>query len=579
MKPKSSPCEKAEHKEGTMKFTEMRYVRPDMDRVLADFDKVAEEIADAKSAAAQIAAYERADTLREHFSTAASLACVRYTIDTRDAFYAAENDFMDVTTPLVEEKIQNISKEMLSSPYRKELEAHFGALFFRNLEISARTFKPEIIALMQEENALVSEYQALYASMTVEFDGKILPITKLSPYKQSADRSIRKAVYTEEGECFDSHREALDSLFDKLVRNRTAQARALGYENYIGLGYDRLGRNCYDSRDVAAFRSQIATDFVPVVEKIKQIQEKRIGVDRLKFYDDVFMFPDGNARPHGTSEEILAAGRRMYHALSPETADFIDFMYDNGLFDVLAKEGKAPGGYCTEFADYQAPFIFSNFNGTSGDVDVLTHEAGHSFAFYRAARHVKLSDFHSPTMEACECHSMSMEFLTAPYHALFFGDDTEKYELSHCEDSAIFIPYGCMVDEFQHRMYEEPSLSPEERNAVWLSLEKKYRPYLDFDGLPFYSRGAGWQRQLHIYMYPLYYIDYCMAQTVAFQFWFASLEDRQAAWKNYLSFVDKAGTKTFQELVAEAGLKLPYEAGAMKEIGERLVEWITEHQL
>ena len=237
MKPKSSPCEKAEHKEGTMKFTEMRYVRPDMDRVLADFDKVAEEIADAKSAAAQIAAYERADTLREHFSTAASLACVRYTIDTRDAFYAAENDFMDAATPLVEEKIQNISKEMLSSPYRKELEAHFGALFFRNLEISARTFKPEIIALMQEENALVSEYQALDASMTVEFDGKTLPLTKLIPYMKSTDRATRRAAYTVEGECYDSHREALDSLFDKLVRNRTAQARALGYENYIGLGY------------------------------------------------------------------------------------------------------------------------------------------------------------------------------------------------------------------------------------------------------------------------------------------------------------------------------------------------------
>ena len=143
----------------------------------------------------------------------------------------------------------------------------------------------------------------------------------------------------------------------------------------------------------------------------------------------------------------------------------------------------------------------------------------------------------SPTIEACECHSMSMEFLTEPYHEKFFGTATPKYKLAHCEDALIFIPYGCMVDEFQHRVYEEPNLTPAERNNLWLELEKKYRPWIDFDGLPFFDRGAGWQRQLHIYLYPLYYIDYCMAQTVAFQFWMASQKDHQDAWKRYLTFV------------------------------------------
>ena len=311
-----------------MKFTEMPYRRPDMEQILAQFDRIANKLSGAKNASEQISAYEEADALKKHFMTAASLASVRHTIDTRDEFYTAENGFMDEKAPIVQEKIQNILEKMLESPFRAELEVHFGKLFFQNLEIAARTFKPEIIELMQEENALVSEYQALYASMTVEFDGKTLPITKLSPYKQSTDRSVRKAAYTAEGRCFDSHKEALDSLYDRLVKNRTAQAKALGYENYIGLGYDRLGRNCYDSRDVAAFRDQIAEDFVPVVAQIKRNQEKRIGVDRLKFYDDVFMFPDGNAKPHGTSDEILAAGRKMYHALSPETAEFIDICFE-----------------------------------------------------------------------------------------------------------------------------------------------------------------------------------------------------------------------------------------------------------
>ena len=285
------------------------------------------------------------------------------------------------------------------------------------------------------------------------------------------------------------------------------------------------------------------------------------------------MFTDGNPAPHGTSEDILNAGKEMYHNLSDETKEFIDFMYDGEFFDVLAKEGKAPGGYCTEISDYKAPFVFSNFNGTSGDVDVLTHEMGHAFAGYRAMRQNIIAELQNPTMETCECHSMSMEFLTAPYHHLFFGDDTAKYELSHAEDSAIFIPYGCMVDEFQHIMYEDPTLTPEERNKTWLELENKYRPYIDFDSLPFYSRGAGWQRQLHIYMYPFYYIDYCMAQTIAFEFYLLSIKDREKAWEKYLRFVDKAGKETFEEIVKYSGLILPYEDGAIAKIcGELLSE-------
>ncbi len=562
-----------------MKFSEMPYVRPDVEQIRAAFDEIITAMDAAKNANEQLALYKKADELKSHTFSMATIASVRHTIDTRDEFYTAENDFMDQNGPALQEKVQELLDKMLTSPFRGELEEKLGALFFKNLEIAARTFKPEIMTLMQEENALVSEYQALYATMTVEFDGKVLPITKMGPYKQSTDREVRKAAYTAEGKCFDSHREKLDALYDKLVKNRTAQAKALGYENFIALGYDRLGRNCYDADDVKAFRDQIAEDFVPVVGQVKKVQEARIGVDKLRFYDDIFMFPDGNPNPKGTADEILAAGKEMYHELSPETAEFIDFMYENELLDVLAKEGKAPGGYCTDIADYKAPFIFSNFNGTAGDVDVLTHEAGHAFAFFRAARSVALSDFFSPTIEACEVHSMSMEFLTAAYHDKFFGDMTKKYELSHLEDAVIFIPYGCMVDEFQHKMYECPDMTPEERNAFWLSLEAKYRPYMDFDGLPFYGRGAGWQRQLHIYMHPLYYIDYCMAQTVAFQFWFASLENKEAAWKNYLAFVDRAGTETFEGLVKAASLELPYAQGTMKKIGEKLTNWLENNQI
>ena len=562
-----------------MKFNEMPYVRPDLADFQAKAEATAQKIAQASSAQEQIEAVLAFDQVQAEINTAMSLAYVRHTIDTRDEFYDQENDYADEIAPAVQEAEQKVSKALLASPFRAELAERFGELLFTNLEIAVRTFDPKNMALMQEENKLQSEYQKLYASAMVEWNGEKLPLPRLGPYKQSPDRAVRKAACEAEGKWFDSHQAELDELYDKLVKNRTAQAKNMGYDNYLQLGYDRLSRNCYGPAQVASFRDQIAQDMVPIVAKVKKDQEKRLGVEKLKFWDDVLLFPDGNADPQGTADEILAAGKQMYHELSPETAEFADFLWDNELLDVLSKEGKAPGGYCTEFRSYKAPFIFSNFNGTSGDVDVLTHEAGHAFAGFRAMRKGYLGSMTSPTIEACEVHSMSMEFLTAPWHEKFFGPLTRKYEIGHCEDALIFIPYGCMVDEFQHRVYENPELTPAQRNELWLNLEKKYRPWIDFEDLPFYGRGAGWQRQLHIYLYPLYYIDYCMAQTVAFQFWIASMKDRADAWAKYLRFADAGGTRTFEGLVAEAGLKVPYAPGCIREIGEAISTWIDANPL
>lgn len=562
-----------------MKFSEMPYSRPDMEALAAATTQTLEAMKSAPNAAGQIAAYDAYEKKMQTAGTMQQIAYIRHTINTKDEFYNAENDYMDEIGPKLQELSHRVNTALLESPYRAELERHYGALMFKNLEIAARSFSPAIVELMQEENKLVSEYQNLYASATVEFDGKTMPLPLLGPYKQDPDRAVRKAAYEADAKFFDSHREELDTLYDKLVKVRDAQAKKMGLPNYIPLGYDRMGRNCYTAKDVAAFRDQIAEDMVPIVAKVKEAQRRRIGVEKLAFYDEPISFADGNAVPEGTPDEILAAGKKMYQELSPETAEFIDFMFENELFDVLSRDGKAPGGYCTEIADYKSPFIFSNFNATAGDVDVLTHEAGHAFEAYRAFKQELPSLLHSPTIEACECHSMSMEFLTAPWHHLFFGKQTDKYELGHCEDALVFIPYGCMVDEFQHKVYENPEMTPEQRNELWLSLEKKYRPWIDFDNLPFYSRGGGWQRQLHIYEVPLYYIDYCMAQTVAFRFWNLSRENYAEAWKRYMTFVDKAGTATFAELVESAGLKVPYHAGCIKEIGESISRWLEEHEL
>ena len=557
-----------------MKFSEMPYVRPDMDKVKAELNACAEKIRTADSVEAQIAAFDEASELSKDLMTTGSIAYVRNTINTADKYYDAEREFFDQAGPELEESLQAINIALLDSPYRKKLEAHYGSLLFKNLEISRRSFKPELIPLMQEASKLEAQYQKLYAGLTVEFDGQTMPLPMLGKYKESPDRAVRRAAFEAEGKVFDANREELDEIYDKLVKNRNAQGRMLGYDNYIQLGYDRLGRNCYGAKELQEFRDQIATDLVPIIAEVKEAQRKRIGVDRLCIYDDKFRFPDGNAKPEGTAEEILAAGKAMYQDLSPETREFIEAMFDGEMFDVLSRDGKAPGGYCTSFPTYKMPFIFSNFNGTSDDVDVLTHEAGHAFAFYRAMHSDINPNLQEPTIEACECHSMSMEFLTQDYHKNFFGKNTAKYELAHCEDSLDFIPYGCMIDEFQHRMYENENLTPEERNAVWEELEHKYRPWLDMDNLPFYGRYSHWQWKLHVYLHPLYYIDYCMAQTVAFQLWTLSLKDKEAAWKKYLAFVDAAGTKTFAELCHSAGLRVPYEQGTIRDIGAGIRDWL-----
>lgn len=559
-----------------MKFQDMPYKRPDKERLFATITELTERFEKAFTVEEQMDVIEKIDQENKTFDTMATLANIRNTIDTRDAFYETERQFFDEVSPLLSEKMDAFKRVLVNSKFRSSLEEKYGKTWFINTEIALKAFAPELVPLMQEENQLTAQYQKLYASAQIPFEGEICTIAKLTLYKQSEDRQIRKRAYEAEGQFFDEHQEEFDEIYDKLIKNRTKQAKMLGFNNYVELGYLRNTRNCYGPAEVENFRRQIVEDVVPVVMEIKKTQAKRIGIEDFKFYDDAFVFPDGNAMPHGTPEQIMAAGKEMYTALSKETAEFIQKMYDMDLFDVIAKDGKAPGGYCTYISDYNCPFVFSNFNGTAGDVDVLTHEVGHAFGCAQAAKNVPVSDVLWPTSDGAEVQSMSMEFLTAPYHHLFFEEETEKYELYHAEDSVTFLPYGCEVDHFQHLVYENPDWTPEERNQAWARLEKIYRPYVDHEGMPFYGRGAGWQRQLHIYQYPFYYIDYCLAQIIALQIWSLSLKDWDEAWKTYLKFVRQGGMETFVDLVKSVGLRSPFDDGSLKEVCQTTEKWLHE---
>lgn len=561
-----------------MKFSEMPYKRPDGKKLMEQTEALAEQVKQAKSADEVIEIIKEYDKLCGELSTQFNIAYIRNTVDTRDEFYDNEKNYFDEFLPEYQEKDQLFMRALYESPYRKELEKTISPVVFKNIELQLKGFDPKIIPLMQKENKLCSEYVKLNAAALVEIDGKTIPLTKLGPYKQSDDRNIRRLAYEKEGEFYDCHREEYDRIYDELVKVRDEQAKALGFENFVPLGYIRQMRNCYDWNSVGNFRDQVASVIVPISDKIKEAQRKRIGVDTLKYYDDIYLFPDGNPKPHGTPDQLLSAAKQMYNSMSDETGVFINDMFDMDMFDLLAKEGKAPGGYCTSIPDYKMPFIFSNFNGTAGDVDVLTHEAGHAFAFYVAARQIPFGMMRDPLLDACETHSMSMEFLTSEYHELFFKEDTKKYELSHAEDAITFLPYGCMVDHFQQIVYTHPEYTPQKRNEVWAELERRYRPYIDFDNLPMYSRGAGWQRQHHIYEMPFYYIEYCMAGTLALQFFSLYLMDKKEAWEKYLSFVKQGGTKTFIELAHDSGLYSPTDDGAVEKIMSNISKWLYEKE-
>jgi len=558
-----------------MKFSEMKYERFNLEECKALYKRLAEASRNAKSADEVFKLIEEHEKAYSHISSMSTLAYIRHTINTEDKFYDEENKYADESMPLLQEDILAFAKTLIDSPFRPQIEERYGSLLLRNIEMQLKCFSPEIVPYLQEENFLVSEYQKLTASAQIDFDGKKLTTSQMTPYTIDKDRSVRKAAYEALASFYTSIGPQLDELYDKLVKIRTKIAKTLGYSSFTELGYLRMIRNCYTPKDVASFRQQVVEDIVPIVCKLKEKQSKRIGIPDMKFYDDNFTYKEGNPKPIGTPDDIFAAGKIMYSEMSEQTKEFINFMYENELLDCLSKKGKANGGYCIYIPEYKSLFIFSNFNGTSGDVDVLTHEAGHAFAAY-TARNFELLELRDPTYEACEVHSMSMEFFAWKWLDKFYGADAERAKVAHLESCLTFIPYGTMVDHFQHIMYDNPDLTPAQRHEEWKKLEKIYRPYMDYDDVPFYSEGRVWQRQLHIYHHPFYYIDYCLAQTVALEYWAMSQEDYDDAFRKYMDFVSCGGKYTFVELCEKGGVIAPFVKGSLKAIVKAAEEWLDK---
>ena len=558
-----------------MTFREMPYARPDIEAVKAQFADLTGRLRSAPDYAAAKAVFLEMETLGKHINTLTNLCSIRHSIDTRDEFYDTEEKFWNAAGPELQEYEQQWTAALLASPFRADFEKEYGGIVFLNAEIALKTFSPEIIPELQKENELVQEYEKLIASAQIPFEDGVYTLSQLTPFKTDADDARRLAAWKAEGAWYKANQPRLDGIYDELTHLRDTMGRKLGYDGYTQLGYYRMHRNCYGKEDVERFRAAVVKYLVPLAEEIYRHQAQRVGVPYpLSFADAALAFRSGNPRPQGGPEDILAHGKKFYTELSPETGAFFGRMLDMELMDVLSTEGKAGGGYCTDLADYGVPFIFANFNGTQGDVEVVTHEAGHAFAAYLNRDRIPYETVW-PGMEACEVHSMSMEFFAEPWAEGFFGPDTKKFLFNHLSGAICFIPYGTMVDHFQHIVYEKPDLTPAQRHAEWKRLLGVYMPWLRLDGdIPFYSEGEGWQRQLHIYLAPFYYIDYCLAQTVALQFWARIQDSLPDAWTCYMAYTRLGGSRTFTELLESAGLDSPFGEECLRGVCAKANDWL-----
>lgn len=552
-----------------MKFREMPYERVDYAETERQFIGLTQKVKDAKNGEELWEVHQEFYQVYKNVVDMLTIAHIRYDVDTTDEFYSAEQDYYDEMRPKIDNLLNEYRRALYESPHRSYMEGKIGKVAFASMENELKSMNGQIIGLMQEENALCTAYNKLIATAQIPFDGQVLNLSLMRPYLTSQDRSVRRSAWKAYSEYFVSVEEQLDDIYDKLVKNRTAQAKAMGYENFVELGYCRMNRNSYGKQEVENFRRQVKEVFVPLAEKMHDKRRRRLGLDRLSYIDNDVYFLNGNPAPVGTPEEILKTGQKMYGELSPETREFFDFMMENELLDVFGRKTKKQGGYMTYIYNYGSPFIFANFNGTSGDVDVITHECGHAFQGFLSGKDPVI-EHGDITMETAEIHSMSMEFFTDPWMKEFFKDRAEEFLSMQLEDAVRFVPYGTLVDEFQHIVYENPDMTPTERKQTWRSLEKVYMPHLDYEDDPFFSRGGYWQRQQHIYNSPFYYIDYVLAQTCAFQYKIWMDENYQEAWESYLKLCRLSAKEFYGDMLKQVGLKVPFEDGYFEEIVQKL---------
>lgn len=550
------------------RFADIRADTPDLQALEARYDVFQRRFADAASVEDALAVVHDWDVLRRELGTWSSLTELRFSQNTQDPQRKAALGVLHDLRPKITGFDVALKRALLASPMRGELERELGAYAFARWEIDVTAYDPVIEPFTVRESKDQETYTELLASARFEFDGQTLNLPQIAKYAEHPDRALREAAARTRAGFFEEHLDELDALYDRLVHVRDEMARELEYENFVRLGYRRLGRTDYGPEEVARYREEIVREIVPLAAEIARRQAADLGVDELRLWDEKRYDRLPPPRPPQGDGAVAGAARNALRDVSEPIGAFAGMMIDHQLLDLESREGKAGGGFCTSFPTAGVPFVFANFNGTTQDVTTLAHELGHAYQVYASQGKV-LSDYAWPTLEACEIHSMSMEFFVSPQLRWFFGDDAPRYRSQHLRDAIRFLPYGAAIDHFQHFVYEHPDASPERRRAFWRELESMYLPWRRYGGMPVMEHGGYWQGQLHVYTAPFYYIDYTLAQCCALQFWARSLDDYEGALRDYMALCARGGERPFLSLVESAGLRSPFEPGVLRGVAER----------
>lgn len=545
-----------------MRFDEITAPRPTADSLSAEAKRVASML----EAGQRDKAVAEWDAARRSTDSWSALVHLRFAQDTRSAAAKADREYADALAPVATEHEVAIKRRLIEDPDRAGVEALVTPHVLRLWETDITTFDPAIASDLEEESKLSARYTELLASASFEIDGATVNLSGLAPYAESDDRVMRHRAESLRWAFFEQHGAELDSIYASLVRLRHGMARKLGDNDFTGLGYRRMRRTDYGPADVARYRDQVAEHVVPLIAKLLEARRTEFGWDKVMYWDEALIDPAGNPKPIGDHDTLVAAAQTMFDRMDPRLADFYRMMAAGGFLDLKNRPGKAGGGFCTSFPSIGAPFIFANFNGTHHDIGVFTHEMGHAFQCWES-RDLPGIDQLWPTMEACEIHSMSLEFLTHPQMGLLVGDAAaDRFRRMHLISSLAFLPYGVCVDHFQHEVYANPDATPEEHHAIWKRLEQRYMPWSDYGNIGYLAKGGRWQAKHHIYASPFYYIDYTLALCCALQFWVKSLHDPRAALDDYAALCARGGSAPFQELVKSAGLVSPFAPGALAEV-------------
>ena len=557
------------------KFSELPYTRPDAKALKQSFTKHLNRFKKAKTFEEADVAFLAFMRAMESWFTQNTIASVRNTMNMKDEFYDEEIKFFNRENSLLMLSLKKAMKCILASPFRMQFEEKYGSHLFKDYETQLKLIKSSTVLPSIREGNLCTEYSKTVAACSVEFMGEKCNFYGLLKHMQSTDREVRQSAFEAWANLYESVSAKLDQIYGKLVKIRNTISSRLGYKCYTDYAYLARGRYDYDVEKVTAFREAVRTYITPLCEKLYREQAERLGLEKLEMFDENLCFAEGNAVPIGTPEELTEKALRMYEEMSPETGAFFNFMREHELYDFVTRENKHLGGYMTFLPDYKAPFIFSNFNGTSADIDVLTHEAGHAFEGYYASRRLPIQQMISSTSEINEVHSMSMEFFAYPYMERFFGDKTAKYIYAHFTDALKTIPYLVSVDEFQHRVYEDPNLTPADWRKAWKEIEKKYMPWRSYNGNAFLEEGGFWMQKQHIFLYPFYYIEYAMAQLDAFALYRKQVEGK-GAWESYLKLCGMGGMYGYFETLSRADLPNPLDPQTVQEIASFVEAQSTE---